>query len=215
MPPPDCATLTCFDDDMDPANDCYACSQTTGACQTEGQNCDANPDCAALRSCLVSGQLPAQECADLYSAGIDDYNLMADCVLGAGGECEATCTPPSCNPITGAGCDVAGGEACDLTGQGGYACFPPPNNVGICQTCDFSGNYCVSGLTCVPTNSAGTTLQCARFCCTDADCGAGGLCDVLFIGDGVGVCAVDHSTYVTPKCTGLPAVAPSMGSCAP
>ena len=80
-----------------------------------------------------------------------------------------------CNPVTNAGC--AAGEECDGDVDNsndliGFICYPPPNTAKVCDTCDdMNGPYCGGGLTCVGVSA--TTSVCARFCCSDADCGTG------------------------------------------
>jgi hypothetical protein len=123
-----------------------------------------------------------------------------------------------CNPVTAAGCP-SDGSTCDLDPTGYFTCFPPPNNVDVCGVCDDNTMFCGADLTCVIPNgsNAGT---CYRYCCTDADCGAGGTCDTSFgaevlnpsnKGDAVGLC-VASTANDTPAC-GPPAVSPSGGSC--
>jgi hypothetical protein len=42
----------------------------------------------------------------------------------------------------------------------------------LCDACsDESG-----GPSCIPGATCAVTLTCARYCCTDADCGPGGTC---------------------------------------
>lgn len=148
--------------------------------------------------CVTGGQDP--ECANNVAA--------ADVVECAQASCEAECfpagptitpqctgisDPPStatsmgacaanmgdCNPVTQEGCDLAAGEACDF-GENGFTCYPDGNVHSCGDACgpDADGNYCVGGLTCVGS--------CARFCCTDADCGPGNTCTI--VQDALGVC---------------------------
>jgi hypothetical protein len=124
-----------------------------------------------------------------------------------------------CNPVTGVGCP-ADGSTCDLdVGSGHFACFPPPNTIDVCGACDDSTTFCGSDLTCVLPSQASTGV-CYRYCCTDADCGAGGICDTAFAAsvltitsssDTVGLC-VTSATDESPAC-GPPATSPSGGSC--
>jgi hypothetical protein len=151
-----------------------------------------------------------------------------------------------CNPVTNAGCistsqGGAGGSsglgACDYTQDmntgviNGFVCFNPPNDAKLCDTCDatFSGGpSCAGGTTCEPTDQAGNTAQCARYCCTDADCGSGtcvtsnsagplfaiapalGLC-MAGAGD-AGAGGAGGAGTIVLSCD-APAIAPSMGSC--
>ncbi len=123
-----------------------------------------------------------------------------------------------CNPVTGDGCP-ADGSTCDRATTGFFSCFPPPNTVDVCGSCDDATLFCGSDLTCVlPVNSDDGI--CYRYCCTDADCGAGGTCDTSFgaavlqpanKGDAVGLC-VTSTTDQGPAC-GPPATSPSGGAC--
>jgi hypothetical protein len=115
-------------------------------------------------------------------------------------ECTVPATPPSggscvtvlagdagfdggtgiqCNPVTNDGCST--GEECDINGDSsgnliGFVCYPPPNTATACQSCDPTGQTgptCVGGFTCPGLNTAGTAGYCAKYCCTNADCGSG------------------------------------------
>jgi hypothetical protein len=138
---------------------------------------------------------------------------------GTGGAGGGMLTP--CNPVTGDPCNPANNEACDLSNDGSYLCFPDDTNTGaLCMPCD--ANFCQNKFECVPTNAAGDMAECMAFCCTDSDCGgAAGSCAVGAIDGMVGVCGTldmtdPNAPFLTnPTCTGIPAMAPSMGSCAP
>jgi hypothetical protein len=85
-----------------------------------------------------------------------------------------------CNPVTAAGCADAGvGATCDIGSTDGtsitsFVCYPPPNTAAVCAACDnTSGPYCAPTTTCVITNESSMTTDCARYCCTNADCGSG------------------------------------------
>jgi len=216
-----------------------------GACTGPAGTCQSNPDCANFLACVSNcpADDPATQtnenldclcendgsactaldaagtCTGDYQNGISDYIDLATCVNGddtTDGECTQACAAPSCNPVTGTGCNAATGEACDY-GQTGYQCYapPPPNTAALCASCGPS-QWCASEMTCLYTNSAQTLLKCVRYCCNDADCGGvAGSCAANYFGDGVGICATDNGSYVTPKCSGIPASPPSMGTCAP
>jgi hypothetical protein len=121
-----------------------------------------------------------------------------------------------CNPVTGAGCP-SGGYTCDLDPSGFFACFPPPNGVDVCGSCDNeNGPFCSPELTCVQ-NGAGA---CYRYCCSNADCGEGAICDATFAAealgpsnpaDQVGLC-VSSVASEAPACN-APSSTPSGGSC--
>lgn len=113
-----------------------------------------------------------------------------------------------CNPVTNEGC--AAGDACDASQDNTFVCFPPPNDVDLCGTCDNSaGPFCKGGFGC--TGMTG----CAKYCCDDGDCGSG-TC-VKDAGDGqpiwggvdLGYCL---DSMGKPACD-APASPPSDGSC--
>lgn len=124
---------------------------------------------------------------------------------GAGGE-----SVTRCNPVTGEPCLV--GSPCDLAvTPGNFECYPPPAAVAVCGDCTLA--YCANGLTCVPS---GANAKCARFCCSDADCGNAACNKSTFaanLGPDVGVCGVIVDGDFTPTCSGIPADAPSAGAC--
>lgn len=127
----------------------------------------------------------------------------------------------ACNPVSGDGCS-ANGSACNLAPSGYFACFPPPDTVAVCGACDNDTRYCAAGLTCVFPNNMGDDGACFRYCCTDADCGAGATCSLALAAselmtmsprDTVGLC-VTPAMPASPAC-GAPATspAPSGGEC--
>lgn len=100
----------------------------------------------------------------------------------AGPSCNPPSTPPSagtcipmgevftCNPVTNEGCDTAANWACDYHKEEKvFRCFEPPNLPGACQQCP---NYI-----CAPGYGCHSSKVCAKYCCTDEDCGADGTCD--------------------------------------
>jgi len=89
----------------------------------------------------------------------------------------------ACNPFTGAPCNTAQGESCDFGGSD-FKCYGPPNDVALCGACDDTTTFCKVGLTCLGDG------KCTAFCCTDADCGTGGKCDLdpQILTVGVGIC---------------------------
>jgi hypothetical protein len=124
---------------------CDAGSQSSGA--------DAGVDAAAVFACEVPASPPsAGSCVTTNTSGI------------------------SCNPVTNVSCD--GGQACDITVDSssemvtGFTCYDGPNDATLCGACSVNGGAsCGGGLSCA--NVSPTWLACARFCCSDADCGAG------------------------------------------
>ena len=142
--------------------------------------------------------------------------------LGCTNDSSGDATVP-CNPVVGSEC-TAEGSACD-NGLDGFDCYVKPNTVGLCGKCDDEKLSCANGLTC---DLRGSRL-CARWCCTDADCGdVVGSCDVSFTrGGGVGICLApvgDSSSSTStggaggappqqPVCEGIPDAPPSNGDC--
>jgi hypothetical protein len=68
-----------------------------------------------------------------------------------------------------------------------------PSDADACGSCDENnGPYCKDGYTCLPSGG------CSRYCCADADCGAGNSCNLTLYVDlgylttmhGVGVCVL-------------------------
>jgi hypothetical protein len=99
----------------------------------------------------------------------------------SGGSCVTTVpendagTGVECNPVTNSPCaaaDECDGDADNSGNSIGFVCFPGPNDATICGACDNqNGPFCGAGLTCF--DFGGATPLCAKYCCTDADCGAG------------------------------------------
>jgi hypothetical protein len=90
----------------------------------------------------------------------------------------------TCNPLTQEPCDVAGGEACDIS-FAGFVCYPQGSNIHTqCESCGQNGEYCQAGLACYG--------QCAKYCCDDADC-APGFCKkgIFFVEPDLGLCESD------------------------
>jgi hypothetical protein len=115
------------------------------------------------------------DCGACCAQGTGPVCTGLPAVAPSGGSCYAN---EACNPVTNGGCQA--GYACDEDGFGGFDCFAPPNTVPLCGSCAI--DYCQPGMTC-------TGNKCARFCCTDADCGCPGTCQP----DGFGgnVCVKD------------------------
>lgn len=190
--------------------DCSTCLEAS--CCGEIAACTADDKCFAC----FTGQVPLDQC---HAASTEAaLQQMIGC---QGAKCVEACTPKdTCNPVTSAGCEADPGSACDLGGTGTFQCFPPPNDAKLCQTCaPASGQYCVSGMTCLmPVN------VCAKYCCTDADCGQGTCwhdatrifgAPLALSEDDVGVCVVkkpDPGENPKPACD-VAAAPPSGGDC--
>jgi len=98
------------------------------------------------------------------------------------GACVTLSATIKCNPVTNAPCNTAGGEACDTNGTG-YECYAPPNDNNLCQPCGDTDGFCKGGQTC------GNSATCAKYCCTNNDCG-NGTCDKSgMLTGGVGTCS--------------------------
>ena len=135
--------------------------------------------------------------------------------------CSDSLPPPgpssdACNPVTEQGCEAAG-STCDMDVSAGYfQCYPGPGNtVQACGQCDTVNTFCAPGLTCADTTTGASVGECYQYCCTDADCGAGGICSATLgqsvlapanTSDGVGLC-VQGSANNAASC-GVPQASP-------
>ncbi|UQA56827.1 hypothetical protein [Polyangium aurulentum] len=181
----------------------------------QGTCCGALGACNASNACMngcVFGESPSPPACSMGETK-ELLDALGTCMTGA---CKAECLFDRCNPITSNGCPMAE-AACDLVYPGMFVCLgfgasPAP----LCGPCDnLEGPYCGPGLRC--HHKSGT---CARYCCSDADCGTG-RCEldpmlafgspILVAGDNVGVCVTMDGTG--PACD-APAVSPSGGTCA-
>ncbi len=158
------------------------CNDTAGCadCLGDATKCDAtNKDAHdALITCLQAS------CKmDCFSTPMPpDATCTVPAAPPSGGSCVTLTADIACNPVTRAPCKAD--ESCDFTNMGtGYQCYPPPNAAKLCGACSASdpGPFCGNGTTC-------DNGICVKFCCTDADCGAG-KCDTtkMFPG-GAGEC---------------------------
>lgn len=189
--------------------ECNTCLE--GGCCQELVDCDNDPNC---QPCFTGGEGCTQS-GDAFD------NLVA-CLSNG---CSTECTPPTpegCNPVSGEPCDGAAGQACDFGDTTtGFACYDPPNDKKLCEACDpNNGEFCANGMSCDVSG------KCAKFCCSDDDCGAGNVCDILADeGYTVGFCHVKAgggqgggggaggaAPAGEPACD-VPAVPPSGGSC--
>jgi hypothetical protein len=139
---------------------------------------------------LVSAAWP------LLAAGCDASGHTTPIDAGTGAEAVFACSVPAsapsmggcvmagtsmiaCNPVTNQPC--ASGQTCRVTLDSSqtptsFTCVAS-NDAGLCTPCsDSTGPVCGGGLSCsiaVPPQSA-----CARYCCTNDDCGDAGVCIV-------------------------------------
>lgn len=194
---------------------CDKCLQAS-CCQELGE-------CAADYACInycVFGVLPSPpECSVAPTS--TRLESFGQCMST---RCPTECAPKDqCNPVTTNGC-AAGGTNCELVYPGMFVCIPPFGTpVEQCGACDnLMGPFCGPGLRCYtqPGGPAGPGT-CARYCCSDLDCGLEGRCELdpmlafgaplALAGDMVGVCV---STAPTGGAAcGAPAMSPSGGAC--
>lgn len=205
----DCSSNTCCDGFKcdESSSTCSACGATGAAC-TEAGGCCNQADSCVNGTCTTLCAEVSSDCGAGCCPGLvcdKEFNL-----------CQHAPAPP-CNPVKDTQCDVAGGELCTYSNSG-FTCDkydPPPPQVGLCQNCDSA--FCKDGNVCLPSTAGGS--QCMHYCCTNADCG-GGECrpasassPVAYAAD-VGVCALYFGgDSLQPICSGIPATAPSKGTC--
>jgi len=131
----------------------------------------------------------------------------------SGGDGGST-TAMDCNPFTNEPC--AAGDACDIAMDGNFYCFPGNNTVDQCGDCNPQGGpYCKFGMSCQLAVEGTGNNECTKFCCEDADCGPGGLCDLQILADShnVGLCTDDTDASLPGPICMAPDAPPSMGSC--
>lgn len=203
--------VTCEDPDacsgVLAAGTCNECLQA--ACCAEAAACKRDGDCVECARTHDTGSSACQDGATRAALGALSACLDARCA-------SACATQDTCNPVTNGGC--LNGAGCDLGAEMppfNFTCYPPPFGAGLCEACEpgsVNGPFCDPTLTCVRA-----TKTCARFCCTDADCGSG-TCEIdpmkafqgalANAGDHVGICLLGGQ----PACD-APATAPSKGTC--
>jgi hypothetical protein len=178
---------------------------------------DAFEQCVCEDSCVEACENSLCDEATPSIACINCYAVSCAAELQACGQ--AVRPDVLCNPVTGEPCRE--GEACDRIQPfpgtiSGFFCFPPPNDVGLCETCnEASGAFCGNTLTCVDETGgfSGGAGACARYCCTDEDCGAGSCVAGNYApaAPDLGVCS--DSAGGIPGCE-IAEPPPSGGSCA-
>ena len=181
--------------------DCGTCAEAS--CCMELGTCYADVTCY---DCLTGGETDPNVCAGSQAL----VDTLVQCLQG--NACTACFPQDECNPITNAPCDTAANEACDLSSNGVYVCFPAPNTEDACDTCSNSnGPFCKPGMHCM---SAG---KCSLYCCDDADCGPNGTCDKAELDPNgqVGICVnAGDGGMNAAVCDGpVPLQQPSAGSC--
>ncbi len=186
---------------------CDTCVQ--GYCCAELAACYLDQEC--LDGCLEGFWPPDPDCADPPSQA--PFEAILACMARS---CAAPCAmADDCNPVSGSGC--AGAE-CDADYPGVFECSVNGGTLSrLCEPCDdVNSPFCGSGLHCFAGSST-----CARFCCTDADCGTG-KCELdqtidfqqplPLTREKVGICLTQDGTAAACD---APAVPPSDGGCAP
>ncbi len=131
--------------------------------------------------------IPGGECLYLEEASFDASDLDASC--GTFPEADGFCMSNyvdmghDCNPITNDGCEP--NEVCDYGGN--FRCYADPVTQNVCEPCDNTNKVlCKQGMTC--DSDFDSVGKCFKYCCTDADCGAGGSCVSYSFATNIGVC---------------------------
>jgi hypothetical protein len=140
---------------------CDACLQTH--CCQEASDCSQNIPCGTY--CMFGIMPPSPDCNTGQTG--EYFGALTSCMKT---NCAAECSDENdCNPITHSNC-AQDGSQCEFFYPGIFFCIPPEGTPALlCESCNFTkGPYCGSGLRC-EVNS----LKCARYCCTNADCGTG------------------------------------------
>lgn len=122
----------------------------------------------------VDGYYEQQNCNDEWGNFYNcTWSLMPDCSgssAPSGGSCYAGM---GCNPVTN---NCPSGQVCSWSGDGTFDCYPASSAQSACGQCGWALGYegveCQGGYDCVPPEIG----KCARYCCNDADCGAGHFC---------------------------------------
>jgi hypothetical protein len=200
MPEPMCSDV------LDPGP-CDTCME--GWCCAELAACYTDQEC--LYGCLEGFYPPDPECAEPPSKV--PFQAVLTCMHKS---CASECAvKDTCNPVNRSGCPD---KICDTSYPGIFDCYENSGTLGkLCDPCDnVNSPYCGPGLHCHP--ASGT---CARYCCTDADCGTG-RCELdptIVFGEPlpltkekVGICVTQDGA--SAACD-APAIPPSNGSCAP
>lgn len=164
------------DDDTVCASTCA--TDESGSCGAQWNVvADCSLDPATMFTCK-NGKANSSSCiaealmfADCESAAPFEISCMVPPAAPSLGNCHSS---DVCNPVTDQGC--ANNEDCDIAqGGDGFQCYPQ-GSVTIRGACaPENGLHCTGGFVCI-TDPTGT---CARYCCTDADCGSGSVCHQL------------------------------------
>lgn len=120
--------------------------------------------------------------------------------------------PASCNPLATSPCPT--GQVCSVgPSRNGFAC-KQAGTAGLCAACMPGGSpACGPGYWCrLLDGQDPNSGACLRLCCDQADCGSP-TCVKNLLASPVGYCG--NAINFTPTCGGIPAVAPSGGSCVP
>lgn len=129
---------------------------------------DAWLKCGAGGSMVCSGGYPYPAACDAEDEAFTFclYYFEPVCSVPSQAPSQGACyAGAACNPITNQGCPSS--SSCVYAGSGGFACTPGTFNIPLCQPCGTQSNSCARGYDCY-----GDYFEtCARYCCTDADCG--------------------------------------------
>jgi len=123
--------------------------------------------------------------------------------------CGQSTTADACDPVTGAPCDLAGGETCDQSVSfGGYKCFPGPNPAGPGEYCDSESLFCGAKTRCVFDEPP----RCDHYCCKDADCEHGTCATGMLIPETLGVCLDEFPNLGAGGAMGMGGAADAAGA---
>ncbi|MDJ0761623.1 MAG: hypothetical protein QNJ97_01435 [Myxococcota bacterium] len=133
----------------------------------------------------------------------DDIDISTDSATDTGSDTSSdgqvtgdpcgVANPFSCSPATATTCGADTSVACDFveyqaTGIHDFNC-EPGSTAAMGETCGWlAGPYCLAGMTCWTDQQGADTGTCAKWCCGNADCDAGYVCDTTYA-DGLNVAA--------------------------
>jgi hypothetical protein len=156
----------------DTLGDCtQSCNQDRGTFPKCLTQYDAFLQCAGGGTFSCSNGYALSSCQTEWSTFMDcTWDFTPFCavpgVAPSGGSCYGGA---GCNPVTNS---CGGGQVCGYeVNNDTLNCYGTSPSANVCDPCTYDGNsglpFCNPGTECVGKNF---TL-CARFCCSDADCG--------------------------------------------
>lgn len=129
---------------------------------------DAWLKCGASGSIICAGGHPYPAACDAEDEAFTFclYYFEPVCSVPSQAPSQGACyAGAACNPVTNQGCPSS--SSCVYAGSGQFECDPGTFNIPLCQPCGTHSNSCARGYDCY-----GDYFEtCARYCCTDADCG--------------------------------------------